>query len=93
MTEEFDSVDLFLFDTYTDQYGGSGKKFDWNILKKYKGSTPFLLAGGLNPTSAEALSKWTHPQLCGVDINSGFEITPGLKDTKKVAQFLNQFKK
>ena len=93
LTEEFNSADLFLFDTYTAHYGGSGKKFDWDLLNKYNGPTPFLLAGGLSKKDAEALREWTHPQLYGVDINSGFEITPGLKDTNKVSQFLNKIKK
>lgn len=79
---------LFLFDTKTPQHGGSGVRFDWDLLKKYKGNTPFLLSGGIDESDAELIKQLNVPQLYGVDINSRFEVQPGVKDVKKVERFL-----
>lgn len=82
--------DYYLFDTKTSQYGGSGNQFDWNLLHCYNGSTPFLLSGGINPYSAKALKEFHHPRLAGIDINSRFEISPGIKDVERIANFLKE---
>ncbi len=55
--------DLFLFDTKCEQYGGSGNQFDWSILHTYNGDVPFLLSGGINSYSANALKEFKHPGL------------------------------
>lgn len=90
-TKPFEGVaDYFLFDTKTNLPGGSGKKFDWEILDKYKGSTPFLLSGGIQPEDAEDIKKIGHPQFAGVDLNSGFEDEPGLKNTKILKYFIEE---
>lgn len=81
--------DYFLFDTKTPQYGGSGKKFDWQILSSYKGSTPFFLSGGIGPDDVEAINRLDIPQLYAIDVNSKFEIAPGLKDTSKLRRFIS----
>ncbi len=86
------SADFFLFDTKCTGYGGSGKQFDWSILASYQGKTPFLLSGGINPESAGAVKNFTHPQFAGIDLNSGFEIEPGLKDIRKLEFFLDKIK-
>ena len=49
--------DCFLFDTATPQYGGSGKKFNWDVLKEYHGTTPFLLSGGISPNDVHEIQK------------------------------------
>jgi phosphoribosylanthranilate isomerase len=72
--------DYFLFDTQGARAGGNGLTFDWSILESYPWSTPYLLAGGLTPAHAEALRALRLPGLAGVDLNSGFETKPGLKD-------------
>jgi len=82
--------DLFLFDTMTDSYGGSGKRFNWELLHSYGGSTPFLLSGGITPESAEKLLEFRHPQLAGYDINSRFEIEPGIKNINEIERFKHQ---
>lgn len=82
--------DYYLFDTKTPQYGGSGNRFDWNLLHRYDGPTPFLLSGGIHPYSAEAIREFHHPRLAGIDLNSRFETAPGIKDTERIADFLNQ---
>lgn len=93
-TSQYEGIcDYFLFDTKCKQHGGSGNPFDWNILHHYTGQTLFLLSGGIRPDSIEALEKFNHPQLAGYDINSQFEITPGEKDIKKIANFIKQIRK
>jgi len=86
------SVDFFLFDTKTDLPGGSGKKFNWEILEKYHGKIPFFLSGGIGPEDAEAIRKLEHPQLFGIDLNSGFEDKPGMKNVEKLSLFLAELK-
>jgi len=82
-------ADYFLFDTKTPQHGGSGQKFDWNILNEYNGDTPFFLSGGISPEDADRIKKIQHPLLHGVDLNSRFETKPGLKDIDLLKQFIN----
>lgn len=82
--------EYFLFDTKCEQYGGSGNQFDWNVLRAYHGQTPFLLSGGINPYSTKALREFGHPRLAGYDLNSRFETKPGMKDTERIRQFLNE---
>ena len=54
-------IDYFLFDTPTLKFGGSGKQYDWLLLQRYLGPTPFLLSGGLSLQSVEALRHFHHP--------------------------------
>lgn len=84
--------DYYLFDTKTPQYGGSGNQFDWNILHRYNGSTPFLLSGGINPYSVKAIKEFHHPRLAGIDLNSRFETAPGLKDVERIEIFLKELR-
>jgi phosphoribosylanthranilate isomerase len=77
-------VDLFLFDTKTKTHGGSGIAFDWNMLDKYEMEIPFFLSGGLSLENIEAVKSIYHPQFYGVDLNSKFELSPGIKDMKKL---------
>jgi len=83
---------LFLFDTQTIHYGGSGKKFDWKILMQYTGTTPFLLSGGIGPDDHIELSQIDHPQFIGIDINSKFESAPGVKDRNLIIPFINSIR-
>ena len=75
-----DTVDYFLFDTKASDYGGTGKVFDWSILANYPVEKPFLLSGGLNLQNIEGILKAPMPYLYGIDVNSHFEVEPGLKD-------------
>jgi len=85
-------VDLFLFDAKTDIHGGSGKTFDWDILDKYDMDIPFFLSGGLSPDNLEEVKKITHSQIYGVDLNSKFEISPGMKDIEKLEKAFTMLK-
>jgi phosphoribosylanthranilate isomerase len=84
--------DYFLFDTKGHLPGGTGQKFNWQLLDKYTGTVPFFLSGGIGSDDLEAVLQFSHPQLFGVDINSGFEISPALKDDEKVKRFIHEIK-
>jgi phosphoribosylanthranilate isomerase len=84
-------VELFVFDTSTKQHGGSGKKFDWSILQKYQLKTKFLLSGGIGYDDLESINEFKHKSFGGVDLNSGFEIKPALKNTDLISQFLEGY--
>ena len=86
-------VDYFLFENHTSSYGGSGVQFDWSILSHYQESTPFILSGGIGPNDARKVKQLNHPQLAGIDLNSGFEICPGLKSPEKLRKFINKIRK
>ncbi|MCR5780939.1 MAG: phosphoribosylanthranilate isomerase [Bacteroidaceae bacterium] len=89
-------VDYFLFDTKGKSVGGNGAKFDWSVLAAYDGNAPFLLSGGIGPDDAErlhtlrALDGFPIGKCAGIDLNSRFEITPGLKDVAALRRFLSQ---
>ena len=80
----------FLFDTKGADFGGNGVTFDWTLLDQYQGATPFLLSGGIDLGMEVAIRSITHPQFDGVDINSRFEIEPGLKDIEKIQRFVEE---
>lgn len=84
-----DIVDYFLFDTKSPYIGGSGKQFDWTVLEHYDGTTPFILSGGIGPDDASCIKTFHHPKCIGIDLNSRFEIAPGLKDISKLKTFIN----
>jgi phosphoribosylanthranilate isomerase len=80
-------VDYLLFDTKSAGYGGSGKRFEWSLMHKYNGNIPFLLSGGLAPDCLQDIFLFNHPKFAGVDLNSGFEISPALKDVEKLRDY------
>jgi phosphoribosylanthranilate isomerase len=92
-TENYEGAcDFFLFDTKTPAHGGSGVKFDWNILSYYKGDTRFLLSGGISLEDVETIKLINHPKMAGVDLNSRFEISPGLKNANQIGEFIKDLK-
>ena len=90
--ESYNMADLMIFDTKTELYGGSGKKFNWQLLENYKGCVPFLLSGGIRSDTFEEIKAFFHPQFAGIDLNSGFEISPALKDVRKLNNFSEKIK-
>ena len=91
-----DVCDMFLFDTEGAGYGGTGKKFNWDVLKKSTVNKLFFLSGGIEPTDTEKLKEFaTEPvakKLFSLDINSKFETSPGVKDMEIVKQFVGKLK-
>ena len=90
------SCSYFLFDTKGKQYGGNGTVFDWRILKNYSLDKPYFLSGGigLEHTDAfEEFSKKEYAKNCiSLDLNSRFEIEPGLKNLITLKEFIQQIK-
>lgn len=84
--------DYFLFDTKNKNYGGSGQKFDWSLLDAYDGPSPFFLSGGISDTDVEQICQLSHPFFAGVDLNSGFELAPAVKDIGRIRSMLMQIK-
>jgi phosphoribosylanthranilate isomerase len=86
--------DYFLFDTKGKLPGGNGYTFDWSVLNNYPSTKPFFLSGGIGLDELKKIKKFKDnlaSKYCYVlDVNSKFEIEPGLKDIKKLKEFKNQ---
>jgi len=87
------TADFFLFDTKGPSYGGTGQRFDWSILEDYQEPIPFFLSGGLSPAALDEVLAFQHPQCIGLDLNSGFELAPGLKDINRLRNFFQLLNK
>lgn len=87
-----DCCDYFLFDTPSPSHGGSGRTFDWQLLDEYQGRVPFLLSGGLTPASLPGLLRFHHPRWAGIDLNSGFETAPAVKNCTVLSTFIHELK-
>lgn len=85
-------VTCFLFDTPGPGHGGTGRKFDWDLLKEIPSFASFLLGGGIGPGDARTLLELDHKGLLGADVNSRFEVSPGLKDVGKLREFMVEIK-
>ncbi len=86
-------VDYFLFDTKGKLPGGNGYTFNWNVLINYPSEKPFFLSGGLGLNEVEDIKKFVKSiasKYCyALDVNSKFEIEPGLKNIKLLEKFKN----
>ncbi|MDE6159661.1 MAG: phosphoribosylanthranilate isomerase [Bacteroidaceae bacterium] len=87
------SIDYVLFETKCDTYGGSGKRFNWQWLESYNGPHPFILSGGIGPQDVQAIKQLTHPYFHGIDLNSRFESSPGIKNIGLLDRFLRELRK
>jgi phosphoribosylanthranilate isomerase len=86
-------TDYFLFDTLTPGFGGSGAKFNWDVLRNYYLGHPFLLSGGISPGDIENISAISVNGFYGIDLNSRFEIKPGLKNFETLRSFIDEIRK
>jgi len=96
----YPSADMFLFDTGVTekkdamQYGGTGRKFNWNRLKGLHVAKPFFLSGGIEPTDAGNIRSFVKDpvakDLFAIDINSRFETSPGVKNMEAVKSFISE---
>lgn len=82
------SVDCFVFDTKSPQHGGTGMKYDWELLSSYTLDIPFMLSGGISSEDVGCILDFRHPMLVGVDVNSRFEVAPGIKNIAKLHEFI-----
>ena len=85
-------VDYFLFDTKGKERGGNGYQFDWSILEAYPYEKPFFLSGGIGLKEVVDVQKVLDSDLpmYAIDINSKFEIEPGLKNINDIKIFKNK---
>ncbi|MCB0339657.1 MAG: phosphoribosylanthranilate isomerase [Bdellovibrionales bacterium] len=83
-----------LFDTKSPSGGGTGKQFDWNLVYQYTSPTPFLLSGGIRPDDGPRLIEISknHNSMLGVDLNSCFETTAGIKSPEIVSKFITSIR-
>ena len=84
LTPYEDVCDYFLFDTKGKLPGGNGYTFNWLVLEKYPSTKPFFLSGGITVDDVKNIKEIDHPKFTGVDLNSGFEDEPGLKNIEKL---------
>lgn len=89
-------ADMFLFDTEGAGYGGTGRKFDWNMLHGLNIRKPFFLSGGIEHDDTDKLKEFVkNPvahDLFSIDVNSKFETSPGVKDMNKLRDFITTIK-
>lgn len=86
-------ADAYLFDTKGTEYGGTGIRFNWNLLSNYPSQKPFFLSGGIGPEHVSAIKEFIQNNslpLIGIDINSKFETSPGLKNISALKTFINE---
>ena len=83
--------DYFLFDTKGKLPGGNGYTFDWNVLSNYPSTKPFFLSGGIGLEQIEDIKKFQQSKVSkycyALDVNSKFEIEPGLKNISVLKEF------
>jgi phosphoribosylanthranilate isomerase len=84
--------DFLLLDASGEAFGGTGIKFDWRQLQRYTLELPFFLSGGLAPGDADRIMDMVIPQLYAVDLNSRFEIKPGLKEIEALEKFIRRIR-
>ncbi len=91
-----DIADMFLFDTEGAGYGGTGKKFDWNVLQGLNIGKPFFLSGGIGPDDTGKLHEFAQEpvakDLFSIDVNSHFETSPGVKNMDALEKFIKAIK-
>ena len=85
------TVNYLLFDTDSKAFGGTGKTFDWQILNEIEIPIPYFLSGGISLENIHQLSTINHQPLA-LDINSKFEIEPGIKNLEKIKTFKSLLK-
>jgi len=79
----------YILDSFSpDTYGGTGLSFDWNVLGKIDSAKNIIVAGGINPDNIEHLLRTVVPY--GVDICSGVELSPGVKDEKLIREIMSK---
>ncbi len=85
-------VDYFLFDTKSLAHGGGGKRFDWSLIKGYELNIPYFLSGGIGLEHLHEIKKIKDNRLWVIDVNSRFEIKPGLKKISALQTLFKEIK-
>lgn len=88
-------VDYFLFDTDSALYGGTGQHFNWELIKGSPIPKPYFLSGGIGPNDIQGVQVMEKTKagktLLALDINSQFELEPGIKNLEKIKTFIHAF--
>jgi phosphoribosylanthranilate isomerase len=92
MHDYLEFCEMFLFDTASESYGGSGQSFDHKILSEYKLDKAFILGGGISPDDSTSIKTLKTERLAAVDLNSRFEVKPGIKDIKLLKYFMEKLR-
>lgn len=82
-------VNYLLFDTDSKAFGGTGKTFDWNLLNNIEIPLPYFLSGGISEKNIGCVGMLRQKPFA-LDINSKFEIEPGIKEIDKIRNFKNK---
>lgn len=89
-----EAADMYMFDTIGAGYGGTGKKFNWQMLHGLNIGKPFFLSGGIEPTDTTAIKEFAKEEvakdLFALDVNSKFEKIPGVKDMELVKRIVGE---
>jgi phosphoribosylanthranilate isomerase len=85
-------VDFFLFDTKGKYRGGNAVAFDWKVLENYDQDVPFFLSGGISIENVQGIKSLSQMNLHALDVNSGVEVSAGLKDINKIERIKLQMK-
>lgn len=83
-------IAYILFDTDSEAFGGTGKQFDWNILNEFEIPLPYFLSGGISEQNINNI-KILNQKPFALDINSKFEVEAGVKDVKKIENFITLY--
>ncbi|MCX8531126.1 phosphoribosylanthranilate isomerase [Chryseobacterium luquanense] len=89
--QNLSTINYLLFDTDSKAFGGTGKTFDWNILNEIEIPLPYFLSGGISLENIHQLSI-INRQAFSLDVNSKFELNPGIKDLEKIKELINLVK-
>ena len=83
------AVEYYLFDAMGKQYGGTGNKFDWKVIAEANIQKPYFLSGGLGPDDVADIQAFTqtNSNCFAIDVNSRFEVKPGIKNLEIVKTF------
>ena len=91
-TERCTHAAWLLFDTFDERrVGGTGRRFDWSLLKSYDRAKPFFLSGGITPDNVAAAISLVRPD--AIDLSSGVEVEPGIKDHDKVRRLFERVRR
>lgn len=90
-----EEADLFLFDTLGKKYGGTGEQFDWSLISNIDIQKPFFLSGGIGPQDVDKIKEFCKrgSRVFSLDLNSKFEVSPGVKDMTLVKSFAEEIQK
>lgn len=86
-------VTYFLFDTAGRKFGGSGEKFNHKVLDGFSSEKKYMLSGGISPDDSDYIRSIMTERIAAIDLNSRFEVSPGIKNIKLLKEFIDKIRK